>query len=234
MFINKLCIILLLPTCALAANNDAAPSASIPAAPSSLTDAKAQLARAAAMRREASTQRNEAEKIRIRGYNACNHTVLINACREEVRVDNVERLSIVRQMDIDANAIERNAKRMEVKENAATKQLPAPTGHPTHGAQHSAPAPQAQDTNGVPVARPAPSATVNPAAQARANAELKERVSGAAKQKQANATAAQLRAESAQKDRERYDKRIQDHAAKMAEKAKKQTPLPAASVPASH
>lgn len=231
MSLKKLCILLpllLLPAAwVLAAPPVPTPSASLPAPPQTLEEAKAQQTHAAQMRRDADKRRSEIEAIRKRDNAACYAKFLVNACRDDVRAEYIERISVVRQLEIDANQLDRTAKARQLEIENAAKQAPAPSTSPMPAASQSsakqAPQPSAKPLSGMPAIKTAPSAAVPPSVQAKADQARTLRISEAEQRKQAGAKAAAERAQKTIEDRERYARRQREHAEKQAAKAAKAT-----------
>lgn len=227
MSIKKLCIVLLLPACIQTAHGaEPKPSASLPAAPQTLEDARAQKAQAAAMRKEASTRRHQAEEIRKRDYAACLDEILVNPCRDNVRSDYIKRLKAIRQMEIDANALDRVAKARENELQDASKTPPKPAGRPAPAEgtvkPKTPPRPAGKPASGAP--RPTgkvPTPEVSPEAQASADAERARKQADADKRRGDEQQAAAIRAQNAREDSARYEQRQREHAEKMAQKAQK-------------
>lgn len=227
MSIKKLCILLLLPLCAQAENAAPKPSASLPAAPLTIEEARAQQERAADMRREADRLRADTEATRERDDAACHPKILVNACREDVRKAYIQRITVVRQLEIDANHIDRVAKSRQLELESALKRAPAPTVAPMPAGSQPAgqpPKPGAKPLSSPGAVKTPPAATVTPATQARADAARNQRISEAERQKQARAAAAAERARKAREDAERYAQRAREHAEKKARKASASAP----------
>lgn len=240
MSLKKLCILLplllLQSACALAAPSVPTPSASLPGAPQTLEEAKAQQTRAAEMRKEADKQRSEIEATRKRDDTACYAKILVNACRDDVRANYIKRISIVRQMDIDANQLDRTAKARQLEIETAAKLPPEPSAAPqTPDASQSSAAhavkPSAKPLSGTPAVKTAPGAAVPPAAQAKANQARNQRISEAEQRKQAGDKAAAERARKAREDKARYERHEREHAEKQAAKAAKTAASPPQSKP---
>lgn len=229
--IKKLALLLLLFSATRAFGEGPVPSANLPAAPESYAEANANEHRAADMRREADRLRAEAEAIRKRDDFACYAKILVNACRDRVRKENIERMKVVRQMDIDANQIDRVAKARKIELEMMDKAEPKPTMKPlpqTGGAGRTPPGPTGKPgTPGSAHDGPPPSPTVDPASQARVEAERAERVRKAEADRKARNDAAAARAAQARKDAERYARHEQEY----QEKKKKKAAEAAASAP---
>lgn len=205
MSIKKLALLLALPA-ALAHAQEPHISPNLPPAPATMAEAEANEQRAADMRRQADRLRAEAEAIRSRDDAACFRKILVNACRDKVRAETLKRMKVVRQLDIDANQIDRIAKARKVELDALDKTGPKPTGKPetdrpgaSSGEAHSAP----------------PDA-VSPEAQKQFDAERRERAAKAEAARKSRNEDAAKRAEQARKDAERYDRQAREHAEKQA------------------
>lgn len=222
MSIKKLALLLFLPA-TLAHATSPEPSASLPVAPPiTLKEAEANVQHAADMRREADRLRTEAESIRKRDELACYAKILVNACRDKVRKENIERMQIVRQLDIDANQIDRIAKARKVELESLNKRPPEPTGKPLPAS--NAPAGHGPGPTTAPLSAPVQPKTPPPAeasaqAKAHADAEIQQRVQRADEALKLRNQAAQKRAEQARKDAERYAKHEQEYKEKKARKA---------------
>lgn len=224
MSIKKLSILLALPAgLALAQNPVSSPG--LPPTPVTLQEAEAAEQQAADMRHEADRLRAEAERQRQHDDYACYAKILVNACRDRVRKENIERMNVVRQLDIDANQIDRLAKARKVELDAMNKTGPKPTAKPVPP-QTATSAPLPDATTVPPVVKPhtAPPENVSAASQAQAEADRQHRAERAEQaRQQRNAEAAQ-RAQQARQDAARYAQREREHAEKMARKAAASAP----------
>ncbi len=233
MMIRKLCLLALLPACTLAAANDAAQSAA--AAPLTRDEALAQSKRADELRKDANTRQNEAESIRLRDYNACLDKLLVNACRDDVRTTFIKTMESIRKQELEANELGRNAKARLNELNDAERQAPKPGGKPaglTNSNPKPLPKPAGKPATAASPAQSMPSATVSPAAQARADAERVRKEKAAGQERNTNAQTAAKRAEQAAKDRARYESRQREHTEKMAKRASSSSKKASASGPA--
>jgi hypothetical protein len=177
---------------------------------------KSQLAKAAAMRRDAEAERREAERVRRVDDAACQHQFLVNACLDKSRDRYLVRINNVRVVEIEASSIERDAKTGEMlyrdKQRAATSRPIMPIVVP-----ESLAAPKTKGAlppvSSAPPVPPKPTMkAINPAQQAAAEH----------KKQTARTLAAQQAAERAQKaaqDKLRYAARAKVAAEKKAKHA---------------
>lgn len=221
--IKKLALLLLLLSAPRAFAEGPTPSPGLPPEPATFAEAEASEHHAADMRREADRLRAEAEAIRKRDDAACYAKILVNACRDRVRKENIDRMKVVRQLDIDANQIDRVAKARKVELDMMEKAEPKPTARPLPaeaGPDRKPAAPTADSVPPVPAQlKNAPPARVDPGNQAKADAERAERVRKAEADRKARNEAAAARAAQARQDAERYARHEQEYLEKKKKKA---------------
>lgn len=220
MSIKKLALLLLLPA-TLTQAAEPKPSPSLPPAPVTLKEAEANVQRAADMRRQADHLRTEAESVRKRDELACYAKILVNACRDKVRKENIEHMQVVRQLDIDANQIDRIAKARKVELEMMDKAEPKPTVRPLPEASAAAGTPKPTASPLAPGSKPktSPPLQISPEAQARSNAEREQREKKAEADRKGRNDAAAKRAEQAKKDADRYAQHEREYKEKKARKA---------------
>ncbi|KAF7599507.1 MAG: hypothetical protein CGU28_01280 [Candidatus Dactylopiibacterium carminicum] len=199
--------LLLLSACAQTPRQD---PAEIPLpVPQTQADVDEYLQRAAGLRSQASDLRDQAESRYDSEDAACFKRILVNACRDSVRVRYVEQLDQAREYEIEASRLSRAARQRQLVLTPTREAPVAGEGAqllPVTPTTKTMPAPAGKARSATEIRTPPPAAPT-PEAKARAQTEREQRAQRAEERKQREAEAAAERARRARTDAERYAER---------------------------
>lgn len=88
-------------------------------------DRQDRLERAAILKAEAATRKQQADALLERRHKECAEKFLVNACREEASAEHLAAIREVRRLEGESQALERQAKREEAEERERARQADA-------------------------------------------------------------------------------------------------------------
>lgn len=191
----------------------------------------ADLARAKALRDQASEAYVGIDRERKEGEARCARKFLVNRCLDQLREDLNKREQEAKALQVEAGKLERGVKAREVAAREATREIDHPTRvrqQEQQGVQYKAQQAGKQDDQTKRRAEHDKAITEGPARAKQLKADRAARDAALAKKRDTDAKAATQRATQAKEDYERYEERRKEFEQRRAAKAAKA----GASVPA--
>ncbi|MDT3672736.1 MAG: hypothetical protein ROZ37_20655 [Aromatoleum sp.] len=191
--------------------------------------AEGDLERAAALRGDAKTLRDQADDTLRAAEPGCYERFLVNRCLANAKAARLESIRKARELEAEAGRLEVAERQRLAQERGLTAPAAAPA--PAAPTEPKPIAPSAAPSKGAPTG--ADAAPVDPEAIRRerqieaeraaeaARAERRALDAEKAREREKAAADAAERAEKARRDRERYDERIREREAEKAEEARK-------------